>query len=288
MKLKRILFPVDFSERARAVAPYISALARRYNAQVTLATFVELAPVWFGAAEVPVLPEVSLPRLIEESEHNLAFFAGEHFKGLSTRIVVEQGEAARGVVDLVRTSEIDLVAMPTHGRGKVRAALLGSTTAKVLHDTDCPVWTAAHLEAAGYKASTSWNKIVVAVETTKEALPILKFAAGLAADGSAIQLVHAVPSPPEVGPERYFERDFDVFLKDSAKKSIDQLQREAGTAFPLTIETGDISPVITAAARASTADLIMIGRGVISHVAGRLRTNVYSIIRDAPCPVLSV
>src|ERR1700688_4681003 len=36
--------------------------------------------------------------------------------------------------------------MPTHGYGPFRALLLGSVTAKVLHDAHCPVWTGVHAE----------------------------------------------------------------------------------------------------------------------------------------------
>jgi len=33
---------------------------------------------------------------------------------------------------------------------------------------------------------------------------------------------------------------------------------------------------------------VLIGRGELPHFGGRLRTHVYGIIRDAPCPVLSI
>jgi nucleotide-binding universal stress UspA family protein len=36
------------------------------------------------------------------------------------------------------------------------------------------------------------------------------------------------------------------------------------------------------------ADLVVIGRGASSGMLGRLRTNAYSIIRQSPCPVVSV
>jgi len=35
-------------------------------------------------------------------------------------------------------------------------------------------------------------------------------------------------------------------------------------------------------------DLIVIGRGALQGTLGRLRTHSYGIIRNAPCPVLSV
>lgn len=289
MRVKRILFPVDFSARSREVAPFVRATAQRYGAAVTLANFVELPMVWYGAAEVPVIPQLNLPRMMADSEHNLTFFGGEFFEGVETRVVVEQGDPGNRIVETVRTSGIDLVMMPTHGRGVFRGALLGSVTAKVLHDTECPVWTAAHTESPLHAASTEWRTVVCAIDSIPEALPVIRFAADLAADwGAAIHLVHAVPSPPDAGTERYLERDFDIFLKDSARKAIEAMQKEAGTHFDLSIEAGRISSVVAAAATAHQADVVLIGRGVLPHTAGRFRTHVYAIIRDVPCPVLSV
>jgi len=45
--------------------------------------------------------------------------------------------------------------MPTHGLGGFRRFLLGSVTAKVLHDADCPVWTGVHLERAPHSKQLS-------------------------------------------------------------------------------------------------------------------------------------
>jgi hypothetical protein len=36
------------------------------------------------------------------------------------------------------------------------------------------------------------------------------------------------------------------------------------------------------------ADVVIIGRGHVKEPLGRLRTNSYAIIRESPCPVISV
>ena len=41
----------------------------------------------------------------------------------------------------------DLIVMGTHGFGGFRRMLLGSITAKVLHDARCPVFTSTHAES---------------------------------------------------------------------------------------------------------------------------------------------
>ena len=46
--------------------------------------------------------------------------------------------------------------------------------------------------------------------------------------------------------------------------------------------------VVRDAALEDEADLILIGRGVIQGMLGRLRSEAYTIIREAPCPVISI
>jgi nucleotide-binding universal stress UspA family protein len=54
------------------------------------------------------------------------------------------------------------------------------------------------------------------------------------------------------------------------------------------MEMGPVSKVVQAAAAHHQADLIIIGHGKVHGALGRLRTNAYTIIRDASCPVLSL
>ena len=289
MTYERILFPVDFSEKCRTVAPFVNAIAKRAGADVTLVTFIESPAMWYGAAEAPCLPELKVPHRSEASEHNLAVFAAEFFPGLETRILVAEGDPGSCNVEVARTARTDLIMMPTRGRGHFRAALLGSVTAKVLHDAECPVWTAAHAATPSYPAATEWRKVVCAIDATPEALHLLRYAKEMASTfHSRIHLVHVVPPPMETRPEKYFDREFEAVVNEAARNKIQEMQREAGTDFRLCIEAGKTSAVVAAAAEDDEADLVLTGRGALAQFGGRLRTNVYAIVRDAPCPVLSI
>jgi len=167
--------------------------------------------------------------------------------------------------------------------------LLGSVTAKVLHDAQCPVWTAAHPDAGAANISNDWRTVVCAIDTSDDAMRLIRCAADLqASSGASVKLFHALPAPPETRPEIYMAREFQAFLEDAARQSIQRMQATAGVSFPLCMKAGKVSEVIASAAGDLNADLVLIGRGALPYVAGRLRSNVYAIIRDAPCPVLSV
>jgi hypothetical protein len=54
------------------------------------------------------------------------------------------------------------------------------------------------------------------------------------------------------------------------------------------LEAGEAARVICSAAARLGAGTVIIGRGSAAGDFGRLRTNSYAIIRQSPCPVVSV
>ncbi len=89
--LKRILFPVDFSERCRGAASYVEALAGRFEAELLLLHVIEPAAYNRTLAEEPLV----------DAQDILEFF-GADLKYLRTEILVQHGEAARKIVELRR------------------------------------------------------------------------------------------------------------------------------------------------------------------------------------------
>jgi len=67
-----------------------------------------------------------------------------------------------------------------------------------------------------------------------------------------------------------------------------RLQRETGAEADLLLEAGEPTRIICSAAARVGAGTVIIGRGSAAGNFGRLRTNSYAIIRQSPCPVVSV
>ncbi len=127
-----------------------------------------------------------------------------------------------------------------------------------------------------------------AVDLTDASIATMRFASRLANDFSAkLWMVHAVPGA-EAGPERFFEADLQKYLEEEARETIANMQKTAGTAAQLCLGAGDVAHVVREAATHHSADLLVVGRGHATRALGRLRTNVYSIIRQSPCPVISI
>jgi len=284
--VERILFPVDMSDYCTATAPFVEALARKFDAEVTLLHALEIPPAyftdWYGYMAL-----VDTPAIREARQNEFDQYLKNRFAGLSVTRTVEEGDAAQVITRYAEEHGTDLIMMPTRGYGVFRSMLLGSVTAKVLHDAMCPVWTAVHVEEP-VPSSGFFERIVCAVDLTDASIGTMRFASRLAQDfGAKLWLAHAIPAPV-AGPERYFDVDFQRTLEEEARTTIGKMQVTAGVAAQLCLGEGDVAQVVEHAAKNHSADLVICGRGHATRALGRLRTNVYSIIRQSPCPVISV
>jgi nucleotide-binding universal stress UspA family protein len=282
--IRHILFPVDLSARCEAARPVVESWARRFNAKVTLLHIVQIPITSYGGADgYPVI--VDIPGIMGNAKKRLDGFS---FEIPAVERLVTVGDPAFEVVKFAGENSIDLIMMPTHGYGTFRSLLLGSTAAKVLHDAECPVWTSAHMEEIPLPARTEIHNVLCAIELGTDTAALIRSAQELAQAWEAkLHLVHAVPMD-EVRPEKYLEGDLVAALVKKSREEIAILQRDAGTNVAATVEGGRPSEVIRDAAAQCHADLVITGSGKVHEPFGTLRTHTYSIIREAPCPVLTV
>jgi len=283
---EKILFPVDMSDACTATAPFVETLAKKFDADLTLLHVLEMPPGyftdWYGYMAL-----VDTNAIRDARGNEFEGYLKDRFPGLRVRRVMEEGDAAQVINRYAEEHGTDLIMMPTRGYGVFRSLLLGSVTAKVLHDALCPVWTSVHVEETP-AASAFFERIMCAVDLNESSVATMRFASRLAHDFNAkLWLVHAVPGA-EAGPEKYFEADLQRFLEEEAREVIAKMQKTAGTAAQLCLGAGEVSHVVQHAAVNHNADLLVIGRGHATRTLGRLRTNVYSILRQSPCPVISV
>ena len=94
--------------------------------------------------------------------------------------MVETGDPATAINEYAEAHKVSLIIMPTHGYGTFRRLLLGSVTAKVLHDAKIPVWTAAHAPEASHRAHPQPRHIVVALALRPESRETMAVALELA------------------------------------------------------------------------------------------------------------
>jgi nucleotide-binding universal stress UspA family protein len=264
-QLRRILFPVDFSSRCRGAAAYVQALAGRFEAELILLHVVEATY------------NSTLADLHESRMEKFETFFGKAWKHLKVKKLVEHGEAAQKIVQCASANHADLIMIPTQGMGIYRRLILGSTSAKVLHDADCPVWTGVHLENAPPVEAVACQRILCAVDLKSASAGVLDWASHLAEEYQAeLTLLH-------VTPDSHTQQ-----ARGEARRALENLQKASGCRAAVRVESGDASKVVAHLAGELKTDLLVIGRKSESGVLGRLDMTAYSIIRQSPCPVVSV
>lgn len=269
---KRILFPVDFSERCTDASRMVETFAGHFESQLTLLYVLE--PLTYN--DIP-FDATSLT-----TEQLKQYLAGE-LKHFDVQRILLHGDPAHEIAQFAHQGNFDLIMLPTHGYGRFRRLILGSVTAKVLHDALCPVWTGVHMEKMPRLEDIAFRKVVCAIDLGKQSCPTLRWASRFASEFDAgLSLIHAVPEA------RYGDDKAKEKLILDAGKRVAEVTQCVGSEPKVAILSDEVASAVCGFAEKEKADLLVIGRSIEEGMLGRLRTNAYSIIRQSPCPVLSV
>jgi len=272
--IKKILFPVDFSPACFSVARYVEAFAGRFEAEIQL-----LHVVGMGDGGLTLASE-QLPQ--RQAQLN-AFLADELKYFTTARVCVIGDEAAPEIAAAAQRWHPDLVMMPTRGLGTFQRLLLGSVTAKILDDLDCPVWTNVHSDVVLPLEDIHCRRILCGLDLADRSQYVLEWAAALAAEYEAdLGIVHATSAMPATVVSVDLEKELGRSVFQQVEMEIASLQKAAGTAAPVFVQSGDPPRIVTSAAGDFDADLLIVGR----HESGR--QDAYAILRDSPCPVISI
>jgi len=267
------------------MAAYVQRAAAILGSKVSLLHVVDLAR--FNSFE---LYTRSILEMTEEHLHvgreRLDSFLAAEFPISQHPRILTSGDAATEIAQTARNGRFDLIVMPTHS-GYFRQMLLGSTTAKVINDADCPVLTSRHAETIAPRP-IDHREWLCSIGLSSNSERVLRFASQAAASAQArLTIIHAIQSgdsglPIEPGIQKpvYFAE------RHEAGQRIAELQQKVGSQAAVRIAVGSVKEALIEAARQSDADVLMIGRSPGAH--GRMRDLTYSMVRDSPYPVLSI
>ena len=289
LPVSKILVPVDFSERSVAAVRYARNLACHFHSELILLHVLPAIPYAMGGFEFGgvVMTDAFADRMPEARKELDAFLANELIGQKSQKVLLE-GDPAQKIVEYAHGKHVDLMVIPTHGYGPFRRFLLGSVTAKVLHDADCPVLTGAHLEEGAILEAVKPRKILCAVDLGPQSTKAIEWADHMAEEFDAELIVVHAMSLGEAHSEEMFDPEWRTTLEERIREKLDELMAGAHTCGQVLTESGSPAEVVAAVAQQLNADLVVIGRSEAAGIFGRLRANAYSIIRQSPCPVASV
>jgi len=303
IEIRRILCPIDFSEHSRRALDHAVAIARWYEAAVTvLHVFSPVTVAAVGAAPVVFEPMVLAPvdrdRLLADTK---AFAAAESAPGVAIEAVIREGSTATEILEQAASMSADLLVIGTHGRSGFDRLLVGSVAEKVLRKASCPVLTVPKgLPDAVPSGPVLYKRILCPVDFSDSSLHALRYATSLAqeADGQ-LTVLHVVAHEFENAADMAsMVSDAGITIGSFVKQREEVLRRRLQEAVATAPKFCSVESLIThgkpwrevlriAAERRS--DLIVMG------VQGRGATDLLffgsttqHVVREASCPVLTL
>ena len=292
--IRKILLPVVFTDPSTDTSLHLMQqaawLARRFDAEIIILHVVSPLSYPYGMLEPghDVTARDLHGQVIQYAQRSLDRQLPPDFDGIAVTRVLLRGDPAGEIVETARNRNVDLIVMATHGHGTLYRLLLGSVTAKVLHETQCPVWTGAHLGDAP-TGEFSIRRMLCSVELNGHSRHTVSLAAAIAeAVGATLTLVNITSSVEFYGPGgSHVDRAWKETIVGMATEELGKIQQATGTSFEVIIESGNVTELLNQVAERTKADVLIIG-----HIPGRSHLgdngNGYGIIRQSQIPVLSV
>ncbi len=293
-RLQRILFPIAFSKAAESMCPSVREMAERFNAAVTVLNAFNPLPEYFqgsfpgnrcGPEGAPSLPySQALLELRDQQKERLERFSQSHFSGMNCSARIEDGDPAMVIEWVAKCEKTDLIMMPTRGLGKFRRLLLGSVTSKILHDTSFPLWTSVHRPELASALPHGCRSILCTVGLNQGDNATLKAARLFASVFDAPVCLVRIQAHAGVQDQQS--------LAQSIRRAFDRIGADEGTGSPMDVRVrvldGELTEGICQTAVDERADLLILSRGRVREDFAQVWSRLYAIIRESPCPVLSV
>jgi nucleotide-binding universal stress UspA family protein len=228
------------------------------------------------------------------------FLASGPLEGIDHEALVERGAIRSVLPELIRDREIDLLVMGTHGRGGIRALLLGSVAEEVFRLVSCPVLTVGPRVPPEAKDASLIRQILFATDFGSASLAALPYAISLAHEYHAkLTMLHVLPPVLTINAALpwYSRADLIDQLEPGRQRTLDRLaqlipKQHHLSSIPEFVAPFDTLPWgILNVADEREADMIVMG--VNRTAFGRASAHTpwaiaHGVVRYAKCPVLTV
>jgi nucleotide-binding universal stress UspA family protein len=268
-----ILCPVDFSEPSAAALSFAGRLAQAVPSQLTvLHAHSWEAPAYFTESRVAGLAE-EFRRSLTDAEHTLERYLKANCPGCAASTMVVDAPPLDAILDAARKLRTGLLVMGTHGRSGLNRMMLGSLTARVLHESAVPVLT---LRGPVPNREPLLRTVLCAVDDSAVSRRALEAATRIAtATGATLTVLHVAPS---AGASASIQVCDSLTAEERSACRLQTLTR-----------TGDAAQEILNAALEGSADLLVIGgRHRLFRDVTVLGATTIQVVRHSPAPVLTV
>ena len=301
----KVLVPIDGTDVAEGILPYVSQLARAAEIPVLLHTVVDTKAfaVPESAESFEPMPAINWT----EVEANLRSGAEAGLnstvqrladEGLEAEATVTVGDPSEEIVKVASAAGCGLIAMSTHGRNALARGILGSVTDRVLHSSPVPVLTITPERASAHKKSedTATKRILAPLDGSEFAERALSYVEGLArAMSLEVVLARVVP----VEHPAYSVSELGAILPDFTEQRVQEAEkylertagnlRNAGLAVQSQVLMGTPGSALVDFARQTPQSMVvMTTRGRSGLTRWVLGSVAEALIRASGDPVLVI
>lgn len=142
-RIRRILYPTDFSSASRPALERALGLARDSRAElIILHVMAPVIPV-VGEGYIPPQTYEAIDTAARKSAQTKldALVARARKAGVRTRGLLVEGTPHDRIVRAAKAQRVDLIVMGTHGRSGLARLFVGSVASRVVSAAACPVMT---------------------------------------------------------------------------------------------------------------------------------------------------
>ena len=297
LKLKKILFPTDFSKCADQVLAHTVFFAKKYNAEIHILHVITIFKDQPSVVSDEITETQEMIRKLEDIvEKQLNRVVNSHASDdLAIITTKKRGMSAAPVIlEYASDQDIDLIVMGTHGRRGMGHLLLGSATEEVVRMAKCPVFTIRESEKP--KSLEAINKILVPVDFSDYSKNALAYAAEIAESyGAQLQLFHVIEEtihPAYSLSGKSSKIELAPGIEEDCRKRIGQMIQETGISkedTEIIINSGQAALEIIKFATDNLSDLIVIATHGLTGIEHLLLGSVTEkVARMAPCPVFTI
>ena len=293
IRIAHVLCPVDFSDISRHALDHAAAIARWYEARLTLLYVFSNFPV------------MDIPPLVLEQPDRERLMAG--MRGMAAGVHgqvpvdfrIEQAPYVHEeILAQLGATHADLLVLGTHGRSGFQRLFLGSVTEKVIRQATCPTLVVPP-RAPDVPAGTpvQFRRMLCPVDFSVSSLDALAYAINMAQEADAqLTLLHVVELPPVLSEAAMMAAPDLSRVREAAatdaRRKLHALIPESAHTY-CTVETavveGRAYREILRHAAEHQADLIVMGvhgRGALDLLV--FGSTTHHVIRASACPVLIV
>jgi len=141
MKIKKILFPTDFSETTVHTAAFAADLAGKYGASIYILHVIYDITRDSGIYGSRMDLDSLYLEVRKSAETEMDRIASAFAENLEVRKVIRIGSPYSDILSFADEESIDLIVIGSHGKKGLGEVLFGSTAHKVIRRAKCPVLT---------------------------------------------------------------------------------------------------------------------------------------------------